>query len=360
MFKKLGELADKIDPEMVKKAIDSVQEHIGRDSTSSRPSSSSKPSSVPIQQEPRPQNGRKKALLIGINYFGTKAELRGCINDVNNIHQFITTRYGFNDIQILTDDPQSQKKPTRDNILAGFKWLCHDAQPGDSFFLHFSGHGAYQRDEHGDETDGNDETICPVDYERSGMITDDVMHTMLVDSLPKGSKLTAIFDCCHSGTMLDLPFTYQPDASGNEILVRSNTKEAIMAGFKAFKALKSGDTVGAIQEAMRAVRLLKSDEPEPPQAQPKRKTIEQKMSKADVLMFSGCKDCQTSADASIEGQMSGAMSWGILQVLKERQEIKLNELLLELRGLLKGRYKQIPQMSSGYEINVETTLFSLV
>ena len=25
-------------------------------------------------------------LLIGINYFGTNAELRGCINDVNSIN----------------------------------------------------------------------------------------------------------------------------------------------------------------------------------------------------------------------------------------------------------------------------------
>lgn len=40
-------------------------------------------------------HGKKKALLIGINYFGTKSELRGCINDVHNMVQFLTERYGF-------------------------------------------------------------------------------------------------------------------------------------------------------------------------------------------------------------------------------------------------------------------------
>ena len=31
----------------------------------------------------------KIALLIGINYYGTSAELRGCINDVNNINNYL-------------------------------------------------------------------------------------------------------------------------------------------------------------------------------------------------------------------------------------------------------------------------------
>ena len=29
--------------------------------------------------------GRRKALLIGINYFGQRGQLRGCINDVKNM-----------------------------------------------------------------------------------------------------------------------------------------------------------------------------------------------------------------------------------------------------------------------------------
>ena len=56
--------------------------------------------------------GNKKALLIGINYFGTGGELRGCVNDVNNIKSLIRSR-GFTEDQyhmlILTDDQRDPR-----------------------------------------------------------------------------------------------------------------------------------------------------------------------------------------------------------------------------------------------------------
>lgn len=46
------------------------------------------------------------------------------------------------------------------------------------FFFHFSGHGGRVKDTDGDEDDGYDETIYPVDHDRyqgdSGQIVDDV------------------------------------------------------------------------------------------------------------------------------------------------------------------------------------------
>ena len=32
---------------------------------------------------------KKVALLIGINYTGTRAELRGCVNDANSINKYL-------------------------------------------------------------------------------------------------------------------------------------------------------------------------------------------------------------------------------------------------------------------------------
>ena len=54
------------------------------------------------------------------------------------------------------------------------------AQPGDAFFFHFSGHGSRVKDTDGDEADGWDETICPVDYDRAGMIVDDVRFVFVL------------------------------------------------------------------------------------------------------------------------------------------------------------------------------------
>ena len=42
-------------------------------------------------------------------------------------------------------------------------------------FLSFAGHGGSVTDTSGDEADGKDETMVPVDYQSSGQITDDVI-----------------------------------------------------------------------------------------------------------------------------------------------------------------------------------------
>ena len=61
-----------------------------------------------------------------------------------------------------------------------------------------AGHGGSVEDTSGDEVDGMDETLCPVDYQESGMITDDeifeeVGHVFtIVDdvSSPEGNIVT--------------------------------------------------------------------------------------------------------------------------------------------------------------------------
>ncbi|PIN03561.1 hypothetical protein CDL12_23911 [Handroanthus impetiginosus] len=74
--------------------------------------------------------------------------------------------------------------------------------------FYFSGHGLRQRDLNGDEVDGFDETICPADFQTNGMIFDDDINEPIVRPLIPGVTLHAIFDSCHSGTVLDLPYAY--------------------------------------------------------------------------------------------------------------------------------------------------------
>jgi hypothetical protein len=127
-------------------------------------------------------SGKRKALLIGINYFGQKGQLRGCINDVKNMSKFLHERFGYqwDDMVILTDDQQHPKsQPTKQNILTAMHWLVKDAQPNDSLFFHYSGHGGQTKDLDGDEADGYDETIYPVDFRNMGHIVDDEMHRIM-------------------------------------------------------------------------------------------------------------------------------------------------------------------------------------
>lgn len=86
------------------------------------------------------------------------------------------------------------------------RWLVHGCRAGDSLVFHFSGHGSQRFDISMDEVDGYDETLCPLDYEISGMISDDEVNETIVRPLPRGVKLHAVIDACHSGSSLDLPF----------------------------------------------------------------------------------------------------------------------------------------------------------
>lgn len=90
--------------------------------------------------------GRRKALLIGINYFGQKGQLRGCINDVKNMSTYLNGNFGYarEDMVILTDDQQNpMSQPTKQNILRAMHWLVKDAKPNDSLFFHYSGRSSF-------------------------------------------------------------------------------------------------------------------------------------------------------------------------------------------------------------------------
>eukprot|EP00929_Paragymnodinium_shiwhaense_P008559 TRINITY_DN11251_c0_g1_i3.p1 TRINITY_DN11251_c0_g1~~TRINITY_DN11251_c0_g1_i3.p1 ORF type:complete len:165 (-),score=42.78 TRINITY_DN11251_c0_g1_i3:294-788(-) len=64
------------------------------------------------------------------------------------------------------------------------------------------------RDDDGDEDDGKDEALCPVDYQ-DGLLRDDEVYATLVGPLQEGVLLTCVLDCCHSGTIMDLPFQFE-------------------------------------------------------------------------------------------------------------------------------------------------------
>ena len=77
-----------------------------------------------------------------------------------------------------------QYQPTKVNIMKAFSWFMQDVRKGDVLFFHFSGHGGQVPDKTGHEADGWNETVIPVDHDRAGQITDDVLFGTLVYKLP--------------------------------------------------------------------------------------------------------------------------------------------------------------------------------
>lgn len=296
-------------------------------------------------------SGRKKALLLGCNYAGQgpRIELRGCINDVANMKKFITERYGYKegDVVVLTDDQTvAARVPTKDNIIRAMKWLVKDAQPNDSLFFHWSGHGGVVEDEDGDEEDGFDSTIYPTDFKQNGPIVDDLMHDIMIKSLPAGCRLTALYDSCHSGTALDLPYIYSTKGVVKEPNLLKNIG---MEGFQAISAYAAGN----VQQTILSVTSIFDKVSRNKSKEERNRITQLKMSPADVISLSGCKDDQTSADATINGEATGAMSYAFRTVMERQPVQSYISLLNNMRAQLQGKYSQKPQLSASHPLNTE-------
>ena len=128
-------------------------------------------------------------------------------------------------------------------------------------------------------------------------IVDDELHNILVKAVPRGCKLIALLDCCHSGTGLDLQFIYTPQ----------------------------GRTTS--------------------------KVVDHKITEGDVICYSGCADDQKSADTIAQGRPAGAMTFAFRSVLRTNPEITYFGLLTKMKEFLDTgtlRYTQIPHLSTSH------------
>lgn len=256
----------------------------------------------------------KFCLLIGINYKDTDAELSGCINDSQNIKKFLMEKRYFknNEIIMMNDNKEGVLYPSKSNILQMLDNMRNYANIHKSkevlLFLAYSGHGHSVKDYSGDEIDGQDEVLCPIDFSKNGFITDDVLKSRFIDKLPSNTKLVSLIDACHSGSMLDLKYNYAIDKL-NTITVYGKLKQT----------------------------------------------------QCQVIMISGCRDDQTSADAYLrdkkEGryEYQGAMTSAFINNYDARKNC--DTLIKDMRKWLKNRkFTQVPQLSSGRYIDVEDSI----
>ena len=314
---------------------------------------------------PPVKNQKKKSLLIGINYTGSSHALEGCQQDVDNIRKFITSQ-GYPTDQrsqlVMRDDDQTDPNgkfwPTGKNIMAAMQWLV--SEPGTCNFLHYSGHGGQVADTDGNRVSGYDSTIVPVDYEKKGQIPSGVLHKILVSRLPPKSTLFMIFDCCHSGSVAELPYIYRADADGN-VSMMDNVKAGMRLVGAANSLIQGGFNTNSVAQGRELLAGAQSffkgfshqdDGGDSEHGLDEQDFAEQyeKEKRKNVWMYSGCEDDQTSADATIKGSHVGAMSYAFLESMKKHgPEQSYIQVLANTREILKGKYTQIPQLSVGYD-----------
>lgn len=153
----------------------------------------------------------KRALLVGISDYGNAME------DPNRWANIS----GANDITLLTPAFKAQgfsvtslvdSEATHAGITKALDKLAKESKKGDLVYIHFSMHGQPFEDLNGDEEDGWDEALIPVDaemfyaegvYEGNNHLLDDELEVYFNDirnRLGSDGQLLVILDACHSGT----------------------------------------------------------------------------------------------------------------------------------------------------------------
>lgn len=245
------------------------------------------------------------ALLIGINYAGTDAELYGCENDVDDLSEALRTRLGFTEVHTLKEAQASRAAILK--ALHGLAARTH-AEPVQTLWLSYSGHGtsaAAAGSGHGTsaaggaELDGRDELMVP---HSGGLIRDDELHAALAAVHPR-TQVVMLWDCCFSGSIGDLRWRYV-----------------------------SGQHYAEENPDCRA--------------------------QGRVLMISGCRDDQYASDAWDERDRKfvGAMSKAFLRTLEAYDyDLTCYNLLKHLRlRLAEDNFTQVPQLTTSAKLSATT------
>jgi hypothetical protein len=77
------------------------------------------------------------------------------------------------------------------------------------------------------------QTLVPVDYKTAGQIRDDDLYDVLVAPMKSGVFATFIMDCCHSGSVLDLPYAFAADGQQTEMQLQEGFDFAPLLAFAA-------------------------------------------------------------------------------------------------------------------------------
>jgi len=232
---------------------------------------------------------RKRAFLVGISHYDTALtgyqwnNING-VEDVNLLSPILKNQ-GFT-VSALTDE-----QATYQNITDQLSSFVNKTKKGDIVYLHFSTHGQPVEDINGDEEDGWDEAIVPIDayklyrkgvYEGKNHLLDDQLNAIVKKLRTKigySGILYIVIDACHAGT----------SSRANDETVRG-TKIGFTYSNKVFK----------------------------PSAQKKSHyMIEASTKMSHVIFLEACRPDQVNMEIKVKGKRYGPLSYNIAQTLQQ-------------------------------------------
>jgi hypothetical protein len=256
------------------------------------------------KSEPVVQGKKKTALLFAINdYKGSQNDLNGCIHDQDNMEKMLNKNFpGF----IIKKFKNSEV--TRGCFISEVSRAIKELKSGDVLIVHYSGHGCQVLDTHGDDKDGYDEAIYLYD---GAVIDDDIGYELR--NIPEGAVVCLMFDSCFSGTVTRILNSSKHPAKNRFMPIND-------------EPLRKNKTIRIPKEEMKHV------------------------------VYSGCQEYETSADAWVNGQYEGIFTHYALKVLEPSMTYKqwIEAINKQLPNSI---YKQTPTME-GNELLFNTPIFT--
>ena len=237
----------------------------------------------------------KRAFLVGISDYPKEDE-----NSWSNIH-------GANDVDIISKTLRRQSfkvtsltnnASSADRIRKSIKSFSANCKKGDIVYLHFSCHGQPFEDVDGDEEDGWDEALVPVDamkiyqkgkYVGENHITDDELNGCLKDIREKvgpNGFVYVVIDACHAGS------SYRGDEDEDSIITRGTD-----VGF----SMSNKQYVPRIDKRGRI-------------------KVEKSVNMADICILEACRSYQVNSEIRESGKYFGSLSYYVNKAL---QSVKL-------------------------------------
>ncbi|ODV63033.1 uncharacterized protein ASCRUDRAFT_74446 [Ascoidea rubescens DSM 1968] len=283
--------------------------------------------------------GSRKALLIEIINPKNINHRMKYTNNIELVFNFLKSNNFHNsNIRILSDFGNNKEiSPTKDKIIESIDWLVKNSCSNDSFFLYFLGAGTHSPTNAGDEISGYDQAIITKDGLR---ILDNDLYNRIVKDLAEDCRLTAVFDCDHSGTILDLPYNYSME--GEHIFgMRKTLAKQIKNLLFVLKPLGLGTLVDTYKKKKIDKIIKKTHKPN-----------------AKVILIAACEDLQNKRMGIIKNEINFlyltyrfCRAMGIV----EPRLLSYQKLLEELGGM----ETSTPQLGSSVHILLRQDIFQI-
>lgn len=269
-------------------------------------------------------------LQFGINdYPGTDSDLKGCVNDVNELKSVLTSKFGVKDSNVKTYlDAQVNKEA----FLAGMQWVVDAAKAGDQVLIQYSGHGG-QLDST-EEADGKDEVIVLAD---DTLVSGKFFNQIANDMKNRGIDVTFVLDSCFSGGLSRDPVDFKLNGVSKPVAQKMNRSLGHISGVS-FKKVESKKL-----EALR--KAVRSKSPS-------------SLGGSFAFLMAASED-KPSADLEFKNGLPahGAFTYILLAAITENSEFKLEEVMKIVQDVLtENKFDQGPNAEYSSEKRSEQPL----